>query len=142
MNRFAVMLLLMIAPSSAGAVENAKPVFIKTTCDGRISSAALSSFREEIRSSQKYQAVNTLDESGGADVVLTIHMNCTEHSDIAAMATSFGHAKCFGPKNCHVTVDGNSIRSTLCDAGAAAECGRALFKMFDEYANNPLAPRL
>jgi len=41
--------LFALASVAAYAAENPKPVFIHAACDGKISSAALSSLREEIR---------------------------------------------------------------------------------------------
>lgn len=76
------------------------------------------------------------------DGVLTADMKCTERDDVAAVATAYGEAKCFSSKNCHLAVDGTSLRPDLCDSKAAAECGRALFKAFDDYVSNPLGPPL
>ncbi len=95
--------------------------------------------REGLRTSQKYQLASKLDNGGRMDVVLTIYMSCTERNDVAAVATSYGLAKCYGEKNCHLSVDGHSIKSTLCEAKAATECGRSLFKAFDDYMNSPNA---
>jgi hypothetical protein len=64
-------------------------------------------------------------------------MNCVSRNDVIAVATSFGIAKCYGEKNCHLSVDGHSIKSTLCDARATLECGRTLLKAFDDYMKNP-----
>jgi hypothetical protein len=69
-------------------------------------------------------------------------MKCTERTNIAAVATVFGAAKCFSVKNCHLTIDGSSLRSDLCDSSASAECGRVLFKAFDDYTSNPVSPPL
>jgi hypothetical protein len=134
--------LFTLASLIANAANGPKPVFIKAACLGRSSSAVLSSFREEVRSSQKYQLVPDLSDNGLMDVVLTIDMNCTERNDIAAVATVFGMAKCFGAKNCNLKIDGSSLRSDLCDSNGATECGRTLFKTFDTYTGNPLGPPL
>jgi hypothetical protein len=76
------------------------------------------------------------------DVVLTIDVKCAEREDVAAVATVYGKAKCFSPTNCHLAIDGSSMRSDLCDSKAAAECGRTLFRAFDDYVTNPLGPPL
>ena len=90
------------------------------------------------RQSQKYRLARNLADGDQMGVVLTINMNCTERTTIAAVASAYGLAKCFGEKNCHLSIDGNSVRSDLCDSNAAADCGRALFKAFDDYASTPI----
>lgn len=137
-----VILLFTLVPLAANSAESPRPVSVKATCLGKISSGVLSSFREEIRASQKYKLVPNLSDNGRMDVVLTVDMNCTEGNDVAAVATVYGKAKCFSSTNCHLTIDSSSIRSDLCDSKAAAECGRTLFKAFDNYMGNPLGPRL
>jgi len=142
-----LMTLMLLAPLTSPSVSAAegdlRPVFIRaTTCDGKISSAVLSGLREDIGRSQKYRLTRGLSDEGKMDVVLTINIDCAERDNIAAVATVYGQAKCFGAKNCHHTVDGSSIRSGLCDSNAAAECGRALFKAFDLYMTNPFGPPL
>lgn len=135
--------LFTLVSSVANAADSTRSVFIHAACDGKISSATLSSLIETIRTSQKYQLVRSLDEKApSANVVLTLYMNCTERFDVAAIAFAFGQAKCFGSKNCHVAVDGSSIRSALCDFKVAPECGRALFMAFDDYMSNPPASPL
>lgn len=131
-----LILLFTLASLPASAAENLRSLFIHAACDGKISSAVLSSLKEEIRTSTKYQLVPGLDDNGRMDTVLTIYMNCAERSDVAAVATSHGWAHCDSVTDCRGTVDGSSIRSTLCDAIAAAECGRTLFKAFDAYVSS------
>lgn len=80
--------------------------------------------------------------AGWVGVVLTIDMNCTESKEIAAVAIAYGLARCVSSTDCRQSVDGNSIRSALCDSIAAEACGRALFKVFDNYMNSPIAPRM
>jgi len=132
-----VLLMFMLVSLSANAADGAAPVFVHATCGGKISDEVLSSLREAIRTSEKYQLASKLDNGGRMDIVLTVYMSCTERDDVAAIATSYGFAKCYGEKNCHLSVDGHSIKSTLCDAKAATECGRGLFKAFDDYMNGP-----
>jgi hypothetical protein len=137
MNRVVLVLVLVLAAVAVSVAEVPKPVFVHEACDSKISSAMLFSLREEIHTSQRYQLVNTLDEDGRMGIVLTIFMNCAERNDVIGVATSYGLAKCYGEKNCHLSVDGDSIKSALCDASAPAECGRALFKSFDDYMKSP-----
>jgi hypothetical protein len=134
-------LLVILVSPSANAAESSGPVFVKAACLGKISSSVLSFFKEEIRTSQKYQLVPNLSDNGLMDVVLTVDMSCAEHSEVAGVATVYGKAKCFGVKNCHLSIDGSSLRSDLCGTDRATECGRALFKAFDDYMSNPLTHR-
>jgi hypothetical protein len=136
MDKVILTLLFTLAPLTAVA-ENQKSVFIHAACDGKSSSAALASLRQVIRTSQKYQLVHTLDDDGRMGIVLSIYMSCAERNDVIAVATSYGLAKCYGEKNCHLSVDGHSIKSTLCDARSAAECGQMLFQSFDDYMKSP-----
>jgi hypothetical protein len=135
-------LLLALTPPLASAADGVQAVFIKTTCAGKISSVVLSSLRNEIGASPKYRLTDTLDDNGQMDIVLTIHMKCSERESVTGIASVFGQAKCFSKKDCHLVADGSSLRSDLCDSSAAAECGRELFKAFDDYMSSPLAPRL
>jgi hypothetical protein len=75
-------------------------------------------------------------------VVLTITVSCTERTDVAAIATTYGKAKCFPGAYCHQAVDGSTLKSALCDSSAPAECGRALFKTFDDYVSSPNGSQL
>jgi hypothetical protein len=131
--------LALIAVQSADAQQ---PVFIKGACVDKISSDVVSSLKSEIRNSQKYRLAHDLSDKGQMDTVLTIDIDCAERNSVAAVATVFGRAKCFGTKNCHIAVDGTSVRADLCSAGTASECGRSLFKAVDDYAINPVKPRL
>jgi hypothetical protein len=137
MDRLALALLLTLTSLAASAAEMPKDVFIHALCDGKASSDVLSSLRDSIRASQKYQVVSTLDDEGRMGVVLTVYMNCVDRNNLVSIATGYGLAKCYSGKNCHLSVDGSSIKATLCDASAAAECGRSLFTSFDEYVKKP-----
>lgn len=142
MHRMILTLFLSLAASPVCVAQSSRPVFIKTTCDGKISSAVLSALKSEIGRSQKYRMVHTLDDDGQMDNVFTINLKCTENTNSVAIALIFGEAKCLGDKNCHLAIDASSLHSELCESEAPAECGRALFKTFDEYASNPLSPHL
>lgn len=140
---YAVLLILfgfVMLGVSEGQVTTT-PVFIRATCSDKISSAVLSSLREELSRSQRYRLVHTLTDEGQMDKVLTIEMNCAERHSVAAIATVYGKAKCFGSKNCHLSVDGSSIRSDICESNNALVCGRELSQAFDSYASNPLSPK-
>jgi hypothetical protein len=40
-------------------------------------------------------------------------------------------AKCFGLKNCHVSLDGYTLNVLMCDPNGEAVCGKELFKEFE-----------
>jgi hypothetical protein len=122
--------------------DGAKATFIKTNCAGKISSVLLSSLRNEIGASLKYRLTDTLDDDGQMDTVFTIYMTCSERESVTGIASVFGQAKCFSKTECHLVADGSSLRSDLCDSTAATECGRSLFKVFEDYTSNPRAPKL
>jgi hypothetical protein len=128
-----ILVLFLLAWCSSTRAQTQTPVFIHEACSGKIAAVALSSLKEGIRSSKKYRSVASLDETSG--VALTIYMNCTERGDVGAIAFAFGASKCFGSNNCHVAMDGSTIRSALCDARAAIECGHAIFNAFDDYCS-------
>jgi hypothetical protein len=132
-----VTLLLALSSLAANASESPRPVFIHAVCDGKISSAVLSHLRDEIRISQKYQLIPTLDDNGRMDVVLTIEMTCADRDDVAAVATAYGKGKCVGPAICHGVFDASSLRADFCDSKAPAECGHTLFKAFEDYLSRP-----
>ena len=136
-----ILILLLGLTSLAAEAESSQGVFVRAQCDGKIASAVLSSFKEAIRDSQKYQLVPNLKNEGRLGKVLAIYMVCTERTDFASIATTYGQGKCIASTNCGVTVDGSSLKVAICDSYAAADCGRALFKKFDDYMSNPIAPR-
>jgi hypothetical protein len=141
--RSLVLVSLLTLVSLVGhAADTPKSVFVKASCLDKISSDVLSSLEEGIRNSPKYRLAHNLGDGDQMGVVLTINVNCTERKNVAAIATVFGAAKCFSGTNCHHVIDGSSIRADLCDANAAAECGRALFKAFDDHVINPIKPQL
>lgn len=133
---------LTVAAVAASGADGAKPVFVKAKCVDKVSSSALSSFREALGASERYRLVSSLDDAGRMDVVLSVQMSCTQRDNVVAVASVYGIAKCFGPRNCHVAFDVTSLRADFCDSSAAPECGRALFKAFDDYMNNPNRPPL
>ncbi len=119
----------------ANAAEPAKSVFVKATCTGKLSSAVLHRFEEELRRSQRYQLISTVDDNGRMDVVLQVHVSCAEHDNFVAVAIVYGLAKCFEPKHCRVTMDGNTLTAILCDSNGIENCGQLLFRSFDSYVS-------
>jgi len=136
MHRLLPILLFMLAPVAARAAEGPQSVYVHADCDGKVSSAIVSSFTEAIHASQKYHQVPSLDDEGRRGIVMTIYMACSERNDVIGVASSYGWAKCYGEKECHLSLDGSSIRSVLCDANSASECGRTLFKVLEDFVKN------
>jgi len=102
----------------------------------KIPSAVVASFTEAVRASQKYHQVPNLDDEGRRGIVMTIHMACAEPNKVVGIATSYGWAKCYSEKECHIALDGRSIRSVLCDESAPEKCGRTLFKVLEDFVKN------
>jgi hypothetical protein len=146
MTRLILTLLFTLATLAANAADTPKSsVFIHAACDSKISSAVVASLKEEIGNSQKYHLVPNLSDEGRLGVVLTINLACTERTDVAAVASAYGKGQCFAGAYCHGVSDGSSLKSALCDSSATAECGRTLFKTFDDYVSHmssPSAPQL
>lgn len=138
--------LVTLAAMSASAADSPKSsVFVRSACDGKISTAVIASLKTEIEASPKYHTVPNLTDEGRMGEVLTIEVVCSERPDVVAIATAFGKGKCFPGAYCHGVVDGDSLKAALCDSGLSVECGRALFKTFEEYVshmNSPNAPQL
>jgi hypothetical protein len=129
--------LLGLATLANSADVSKSSIFIKAAaCDGKLSSAVIASLKEEIGNSQKYHLVPNLSDEGRMGEVITIGMACSERTEVAAVATTYGKGKCFPGAYCHQAVDGSSLKVALCDSNAIAECGRVLFKTFDDYASH------
>jgi len=134
--------MLALAPLVGHAADSPKSVFVVGSCLDKIPSDVLSSLQEQIRDSQKYRLAHNLGDGDQMGLVLTINVSCTERKNVAAIATVLGAAKCFSATNCHVAIDGSSVRADLCDTSTAAECGKAIFKWFDDYRSSPIKPAL
>lgn len=136
--RRSILAILLGLATLANAADVPKPsVFIKgAACDGKLSSAVIASLNDEIGNSQKFHVVPNLSDEGRMGEVITIGMACSERTQVAAVATTYGKAKCFPGAYCHQAVDGGSLKVVLCDSNAIAECGRTLFKTFDDYASH------
>jgi hypothetical protein len=133
-------LLAMLAPIVVSARGHAqgqpqakplKPVFLQPTCDGKLASVLLSSFKDAISTSQRYELVPNLSDNGKMDTVLIIQMACGESHNAVSVGSIYGMAKCFGLKNCHVSLDGHSLSVLICDPNGEAICGKELLKEFD-----------
>jgi hypothetical protein len=59
-------------------------------------------------------------------------MICEEDKGNVAVASVYGLVKCFGPKNCHASVDGSTLTALLSEPGLERQSGINLFKEFDE----------
>jgi hypothetical protein len=108
-----------------------KPVFLQAACDGKLSSVLLSSFKDAISSSQRYELVANLSDNGKMDAVLIIQTSCGESHNAVSVGSIYGMGKCFGPKNCHVSLAGQTLNVLMCDPNSEAICGREPFKEFE-----------
>jgi hypothetical protein len=135
-----LILVLILGYTSVVAEENQRSVFVRVQCDGKLASKVHSSFVEAMQTSQKYHLVQSLENEGRLGSVFAIYMVCTERSEFAAVATTYGLGECAPNGKCAVKIDGSSLKLALCDSYAAADCGRALFKRFDEYISNTNRP--
>ena len=66
------------------------------------------------------------------DVVIEVRMICVEDKGNVTVASIYGLAKCFGPKNCHVSVNDSTLNALLSEPGIETQSGINLFKEFDE----------
>ena len=105
-----------------------KPVFLVTNCILKSGSEILSAFKEALQSSKKYELVTDLSDKGKMDVVITVKMICVEDKGNVAVASVYGLAKCFGPKNCHVSINDSTLNALLSEPGDETQSGINLFK--------------
>ena len=112
-----------------------RPVFIAftkgATCDGKLASVLLSSFKEAISTSQRHELIRDLSDNGKMDTVLIIQMACEERNNSVSVTSTYGEAKCFGLKNCHVALDPRTGNVLSCDPNGEPICGKELFKEFE-----------
>jgi hypothetical protein len=101
------------------------------TCDGKLASILFSSFKEAISTSQRHELIRDLSDNGKMDTVLIIQMACEEHNNSVSVTSTYGEAKCFGPKNCHVALDPRTGNVLSCDPNGEPICGKELFKEFE-----------
>jgi hypothetical protein len=112
--------------------DQVKPVSLITNCTLKSGSVILSAFKEALQSSKKYELVPDLSDKGKMDVVITVKMICVEDKGNVAVASVYGLAKCFGPKNCHVSINDSTLNALLSEPGDETQSGINLFKGFDE----------
>lgn len=112
--------------------DQVKPVFLMTNCTLKSGSVILSAFKEALQSSKKYELVPDLSDKGKMDAVITVKMICVEDKGNVAVASVYGLAKCFGPKNCHVSVNDSTLNALLSEPAMETQSGINLFKGFDE----------
>jgi hypothetical protein len=120
------------ASLTAHAGNQLKPVFLKTNCTLASGSMILSAFKEALDNSKRYELVPDLSDNGKMDVVISVRMICEEDKGNVAIASVYGLVKCFGPKNCHASVDGSTLTALLSEPGLERQSGVNLFKEFDE----------
>ena len=112
-----------------------RPVFIAfpkpATCDGKLASVLLSSFKDALSTSQRHDLIRDLSDNGKMDTVLIIQMACEERNNSVSVTSTYGEAKCFGPKNCHVALDPRTGNVLSCDPNGEPICGKELFKEFE-----------
>ena len=132
MRTLVVVLLIVFASLAAHASEQPQPVFLLTNCNLKSGSVILSAFKEALQNSKKYELVPDLSDKGKMDVVIDVRMICEEDKGNVAVASIYGVAKCFGPKNCHVSVNNSTLTALLSEPGMEAQSGVNLFKGFDE----------
>lgn len=122
-------------PQAQLAALGIKPVFIaftkRASCDGKLASVLFSSFKEAISTSQRHELIRDLSDNGKMDTVLIIQMDCEERNNSVAVTSTYGMAKCFGPKNCHVALDARTGNVLTCDPNGEPICGKELFKEFE-----------
>jgi TPR repeat protein len=112
--------------------DQLKPVFLITNCTLKSGSVILSAFKEALQSSKRYELVPDLSDKGKMDVVIRVKMICVEDKGNVAVASIYGLAKCFGPKNCHLSSDDTTLNALLSEPGDETQSGINLFKGFDE----------
>lgn len=140
MKNILLIMLTMLASMTTNAQEHvqnppstkhSKPVFLQPTCEGKLASVLLSSFRDAISTSQGYELVSDLSDNGKMDAVVIIQMACGESHGAVSVGSIYGVAKCLGVKNCHVSLDGHTLNVLMCDPNGEAVCGRELVKEFE-----------
>jgi hypothetical protein len=132
----------VLCSSVAFAQEHQKPVFIKATgCESKLASVLFSSFKDSMRAGiARYEVVPDLSDYGKNDVVLVIQMACGERNNAVSIASIYGLAKCFGPRNCHQSINGTTLNLLMCDPSGEKQCGFELLKELD-YVLSRTDPR-
>jgi len=122
-------------PSIPLVASGIRPVFIAfpkpATCDGKLSSVLLSSFKEALSTSQRHELIRDLSDNGKMDTVLIVQMSCEERNNSVSVTSIYGEAKCFGLRNCHAALDPRTGNVLSCDPNGEPICGKELFKEFE-----------
>jgi hypothetical protein len=140
--QIAKIVLCVLCSIVAFAQEHPKPVFIKATgCESKLASVLFSSFKDSMRAGiARYEVVPDLSDYGKNDVVLVIQMACGERNNAVSIASIYGLAKCFGPRNCHQSINGTTLNLLMCDPSGEKQCGFELLKELD-YVLSRTDPR-
>jgi hypothetical protein len=135
-------LTLLLAAVSAFAQSHPKPVCIKASgCQSKLASLLFSSFKDSMQAGiARYEIVPDLSDYGKNDVVLVVQMTCGERNNALSVASIYGLAKCFGPKNCHQSINGSTLNLLMCDPNGEKQCGFELLKELD-YVLSRTDPR-
>lgn len=140
MTRLILLTFTLFALRADAADATKRSVHIHATCDGKISSAVITSLQSAVDTSQKYHLVPNLTDEGHFDEVLTVVIACSERADMASFATAYGKAKCAAGGYCYQGLDAGSLKSSMCDSSGSVECGKALFQTFDDYVSSHMRP--
>lgn len=104
-----LILVVLLATSLASyANDAAQGLFLKTHCEGKLSSVVLASLKDAVSASQKFRLVSSLADDGRFGTVQTIYMMCADNNDVTAIATSYGIVKCRTKTQCASVQDGAS----------------------------------
>ena len=129
----AMLLLLLLPCTAALAADSARSIFVKSKCDGKVSSHLVSLFENEIRASAEHRLVPSLEDEGRMGAVTEVFMTCTERADVVSVGSVYGAARCSAPGACEALVDGYSLNVALCDSRQVADCARTLVRALDLY---------
>jgi hypothetical protein len=103
-----------------------------TNCVLKSGSLIQSAFNDALKNSKKYELVPDLSDRGKMDVVIRVKMICIEDKGYVAVASIYGLAKCFGPRNCHLSSNDSTLNALLSEPGGETQSGINLFKGFDK----------
>jgi len=120
------------ANDATHASDQPKPVFLITNCVLKSGSLIQSAFNDALKNSKKYELVPDLSDRGKMDVVIRVKMICVEDKGYVAVASIYGLAKCFGPRNCHLSSNDSTMNALLSEPGGETQSGINLFKGFDK----------
>lgn len=91
-------------------------------------------FKDALTTSHRYRLIQELHDEGKNDKVVFVQIACMERNNTVAVASAYGLAKCVGPNECHMALDGSSMNPLLCDLSSDSQCGMELFKTLDLWA--------